>query len=53
MVPTCEIALSSVQGTLNVLTCSTAANTALSIQRFKSIVLIPAATALLHSLTLD
>ena len=53
MVPTCAIALSSVHGTLNPFTCSTAAKTALSMPLFKSIGFIPAATALLPSLTID
>ena len=53
IVPTCAIALSSVQGTLRPLTCSTAAETALSMPRFKSIGFIPAATDLFPSLTID
>ncbi len=53
IVPTCAIALLSVQGTLKPLTCSTAANTALSMPLFRSIGFIPAATALLPSLTID
>ena len=53
IVPTCAIAVLSAQGTLNPLTCSTAAATALSIPLFRSIGFIPAATALLPSLTID
>ena len=53
IVPTCAIALSSVQGTLRPLTCWTAAETALSMPRFKSIGFIPAATDLFPSLTID
>ena len=53
IVPTCAIALSSVQGTLSPFTCSTALKTALSIPLLRSIGFIPAATALLPSLTMD
>ena len=53
IVPTCAIALSSVHGTLSPLTCSTALDTALSIPLLRSIGFIPAATALLPSLTID
>ena len=53
IVPTWAIALSSVQGTLRLLTYSTALTTALSIPLLRSIGFIPAATALLPSLTID
>ena len=53
IVPTCAIAVLSAQGTLNPFTCSTAADTALSIPLLRSIGFIPAATALFPSLTID
>ena len=51
MVPTCAIALLSVQGTDKSLSAETAVATALSIPRFKSIGFIPAATAFKPSRT--
>ena len=53
MVPTWAIALSSVQGLDIFFSASTAAVTALSMPRFRSIGFIPAATALRPSLRMD
>ena len=53
IVPTCAIALVSEQGTDNALSSATAAITALSMPRLRSIGFMPAATALRPSLTID
>ena len=53
MVPTCAIALLLSHGCDNFFSSSTAAITALSIPRFRSIGFIPAATAFRPSLTID
>ena len=53
MVPTCAIALSSVQGLEIRFNSATAATTALSMPRFKSIGFMPAATAFMPSITMD
>ena len=53
IVPTCAIALESVQGVESLPTSSTSAATALSTPRFKSIGFMPAATAFRPSLRID
>ena len=53
IVPTCAIALVSAHGTDSALSSSTAAATALSIPRLRSIGFIPAATDLRPSFTID
>ena len=52
IVPTCAIALLSAQGLDIACNCSTAAVTALSIPRFKSIGFMPAVTAFMPSRTI-
>ena len=52
IVPTCAIDLLSAQGVDNVFSSSTAANTALSIPRLRSIGFMPAATDLRPSVTM-
>ena len=53
IVPTCAIALVSVQGVERLFSSSTAAVTALSMPRFRSIGFMPAATAFIPSVRID